>query len=116
MSGREQFVATGLREALEGTPPGWSMDFQDDETGEWWTAVRKTEFDAARPRGTSAVTDDREWLAVLNERPQQTCAGEQLFWTIYQLSVDGNYEYEDDVPDTGERGDVVLARWVKESH
>ena len=41
----EQFTATGLSEELQKTPRGWSMDFQDQHTGEWWVAIRKSDME-----------------------------------------------------------------------
>lgn len=43
--GDKRFTATGLSAELEKTPHGSSMDFQDQQTGEWWVAIRKADFD-----------------------------------------------------------------------
>ena len=45
-----RFTATGLSAELQKTPKGWSMDFQDERTGEWWVAIRKADMESLLSR------------------------------------------------------------------
>ena len=111
----ERFTATGLSAELEKTPPGWSMDFQDQQTGEWWVAIRKADFETAtalpHPRALVALSEDRQWLVVLEPdiegHPEATSA-----FGVWKRDIRAGWVLQAAIIDTGQDAHAVLAEWM----
>lgn len=65
-----------------------------------------------QPRAIVALSEDRQWLVVLDAEDGETHDGPQRFWTIFELDVENGYLYEDNVVDTGQDAQAVLDAWL----
>jgi hypothetical protein len=128
-----QFTATGLSAELQRTPRGWSMDFQDQQTGEWWVAIRKADFEemqkglerqsvdsAEEPaqegletdpeaRALVALSPDRRWLVVVFPNVHKL----RDMWAVLKCTWAGDFFLQDHIPDTGQSADEVLDAWLE---